>query len=745
MDAASIHYPDQVNLENCAKEPIHLIGRTQEHGVLLACNFQTLEITQAGANAITFFGISTDDLPGTGISSLIGEEKTQELKKQLDIKENLPLQVRINGKVFLMLPHLSGQNLILDFEPFPEEQDSLIFQNQLSTVLNRFQKALSVNELSNAAAIVIKKMFGYHRVMIYRFDEQWNGEVIAEEREEEMEAWLGLHYPATDIPEQSRKLFLSQRVRIISKVDYSPVPIMPGLSPLTGEPLDISQSGLRAVSPIHIEYLKNMGVGASLTAAIVVRGKLWGLIACHHNSEKYLDFHSRERCRFVAHTLSNELTLLETNSQISKFQLSENIRRQLVVQMNFHKDLRYALTRDTVKFTDVIDCGGGAIFIKDEWELTGNTPNEAQLDRLLKNFIKKQSNSVYLTRNLSAEFPEAGKYRTTASGLLSLKIAENKFLLWFKPEVVQVVNWGGDPNNKAFYNEKEQRLSPRKSFEKWTEKLTGTSEPWDDLDKNIARSLRENISHVLLAQQREEIEALNLKLIEANKELELFSYGLSHDLRAPVRGMEGFLNILQEDHAKELGEDGRIMLHKTRELTERMNNLIDNILEYSRLSHTEGLKITTINNSEVIKEVLELFNAEESYPKTDVVLQPEMPTMHGDRRMIFQLWANLLNNALKYSAEKEKPLVEVGTTLINGREVFMVKDNGIGINPEYKKKIFETFQRAVGSRFKGTGIGLAIVNKIVEKHNGEVWVESVPGEGSQFYFYLEAQKKETEA
>lgn len=744
MFSDSIYDQDRVNLENCATEPIHIIGATQAYGVLLACDPVTLIISQAGENTSGFFGKPAGEFLGKSLSFLIGEDQVGDLKTFLKDKNPAPLQVKVNNKNFLVLSHISDGNLILDFEPLLTVQDPLFFHSHLSAVLDKFQEAKNIAELCENAVVITKKIFKYHRVMIYKFDEQWNGEVIAEDREKDMEPWLGLHYPATDIPAQSRELFLKHRLRVITDVNYSPVPIVPEISPLTGQPLDISGSGLRAVSPIHIEYLQNMGVGASLSAAIVVKGKLWGLIACHHKTEKYLDFYQRESCRFLAHMFSNQLELIETSGQVSRFELAENIRRQLVVQMKYQKDLFGALNGDTVKFTDLISCGGGAIYIRGKWELSGNTPAPAELENLLNNFIRQQSKRIFLTQNLSSEFPEAGTYRATASGLLSLRIAENKYIFWFKPEVLKEVNWGGNPQNKAFYNKKEQRLSPRKSFEKWSEKLTGTSDAWDEQDKNIARSFREDITHILLAQQREEIEALNFKLLEANKELELFSYGLSHDLRAPIRGMEGFLTILEEDHGQDLSDEGREMLHMTRDLTERMNNLIDDILEYSRLSHTAGLDFTEVDTSELIKEVLELFNVNKSYPDTEIKVQPQMLKMFGDRRMLFQVWANLLNNALKYSAKEELPKVEVGFTDKDGREVFFVKDNGIGIDTAYKEKIFETFQRAVGSRFKGTGIGLAIVKKIVEKHNGKVWVESISGQGSQFYFYIDPPKKKQE-
>lgn len=736
MTQTSFKNYDKLDLQNCSREPIHIIGKTQAHGVLISCDPQNFKITQVGENVSDFFGVSPEELLGSNLSCLLGETQVKELGEQLNSKElSLSKDVRINETNFLMLTHYSGSSLILDFEPYYEVDDPYFFQKQLSLILNKFQEAKSVNQLCEAATLLTKKIFGYNRVMIYKFDEEWNGEVVAESKEEGMGSWLGLHYPATDIPEQARQLFLKTRVRIISDVNYSAVPITPELSPLTGEPLDISRSGLRAVSPIHIEYLKNMKVGASLTAAIIVKGKLWGLIACHHKTAKHLDFYQRESCRFLAQMFSTELSLHVNNTLISQVKHSESIRQQLVLQMKGESDVVKVLSEGEVNFTQLISCGGGAIFMKGHWKVVGITPEEKQLESLL-DFIKEQPKSLFLTRNLSAVFPEAKAFKEAVSGVICLKISENTYIFWFKPEKIQEVNWGGNPQDKASYNEKEQRLSPRESFEKWTEKLTGVSEAWKKTDKEMVRALRENISYVMLLHQQMEIEALNTQLVETNNELKLFSYGLSHDLRAPVNGMEGILTIFDEEHREELSEEGQLLLKMSRDLNKNMSILIDNILEYSRLNNSGELEISRVDTSELIEEVLEFVNAKGSYPKTILNIQSQLPAMKGDRRVLFQLWANLLNNALKYSAEEENPRVEVGITIKKAREVFYIKDNGIGIPSEFLKKIFEAFKRAAGGDFKGTGVGLAIVKKVIEKHNGEIWVESELEKGSEFYFYL---------
>lgn len=734
-----LNTPDKLDLENCAKEPIHIIGKTQAHGVLISYDPISLKITQAGKNTSTVFGMSSDEILGKELSYLLGEDQAEGLMDLLSKELSTPHDVEINNTNFLVLAHYSGPNLILDFEPYQEVNNPYYFQKQLTLILNELQAANTINQLCESATSLTKKMFGYDRVMVYKFDEEWNGEVIAESKEEDMDSWLGLHYPATDIPAQSRELFLKTRVRIIVDVNYTAVSIIPELSPITGEPLDISCSGLRAVSPIHIEYLKNMKVGASLSAAIIVKGRLWGLIACHHQTAKHLDFYQRESCRFLTQMVSTELDLLENTFFLSEVKRSEVIRRQLVVQMNKESNLVKALTEGNVKFTDLIPCGGGAIYMNARWKVVGLTPNEEQLESLL-NFSTQQPESHFATRNLSVVFPEAKDYQETASGVICLKISKNIYIFWFRPEEIQEINWGGNPQNKAFYNEKEQRISPRLSFEKWREELTGVAKPWQETDKDILRAFRESISHAILVQLQKEIEALNTQLVEANKELEIFSFSLSHDLRAPVSGMESILNMLDEDHREELSEEGQELVQMCRDLSRKMNRLIDDILEYSRLNKIDDLKISPIDTSELVEDVLKFINAKGTYPKTTLTIQPDLPEMEGDRRMLSQLWANLLNNALKYSSKKENPMVEVGITEKNGRDVFYVKDNGIGIHPDSWEMIFEPFKRAVREDFKGTGVGLAIVKKIVEKHHGEIWLESEPGQGSEFYFYLGTKK-----
>lgn len=246
-----------------------------------------------------------------------------------------------------MLAHRSGPNLFLKFEEQGKFWDSLFFQRQLTRILNNLSAIETVDRPCSIAAKLTRDVFGNDRVMIYKFDEEWNGEVIAEEKEkdEALESWLGLYYPASDISEQSRNLFLKHKLRIISDVHYNPVKIYPAHSPINNQPLDLSMAELRAVSPIHIEYLKNMKVGASTTAAIITNGKLWVLVAYHHYSAKFISFFQRETCKFITQVFFNQLSEHESANFLENTKIAAKIRENLLGQMKQETKISSALTK----------------------------------------------------------------------------------------------------------------------------------------------------------------------------------------------------------------------------------------------------------------------------------------------------------------------------------------------------------------------------------------------------------------
>lgn len=404
--------------------------------------------------------------------------------------------------------------------------------------------------------------------------------------------------------------------------------------------------------------------------------------------------------------------------------------------MNRGNDISLAITEEKTLFTDVVSCSGGAVLLNGEMRLIGKTPSQVEVQELIDNVLNNEL--LFHTNNLEKIYPPASAYKESASGVLSVRINENNesYIIWFREETSESVSWGGKPQKDEVVREGIKYLNPRRSFKKWTQRVSGFSKPWRDYEFDAAVAIRESITHKTVQQQKEEIDNLNKRLILINKELEAYSYSISHDLRAPLRGISGYARILLEDHSAQLDEKGLKALNTIRSSAAGLNNLIDDLLTLARLGN-DKLEKKPVELKKVLDDILSSLNVQENYGKSKIVIKKQIPDVIGDERLITQLFSNLVENALKYSAGVEVPKVEVG--FIEQQDeptVFYVKDNGIGFDPKLSKKVFEVFSRLVGEEYSGTGIGLAIAKKVVNYHQGKIWVESCPGSGSTFYFTL---------
>lgn len=728
-------YPNKVDITNCDREPIHIIGSAQSHGVILACDPHTFLITQCSENSQNLLGHEAKTLIGKPIEVLLPRDYLNQIPAHPE-KFTLP-EIEIFNTAFLIIAHTSEKNFVLEFEPVGEQIAPVKFQEQLSRILSELNTANTIAEITSRAAGLVKSLYGYNRVMIYQFDEDWNGNVVAEEKEEYMESWLGLHYPATDIPKPSRDLFLKQEVRMISDVGYIPAVIIPQISPLTNKPLDLSLCELRAVSPIHIEYLKNMEVGASLTAAIVLNGKLWGLLACHHNSPKFINYHQRQSVKFLTQIYTNALSVISTRDFLAHSEKASILKEKFLGELKSFNVLSEGLSQEKFPFTSLVNCTGGALYINGSLHLQGITPSREQVEQLVKEFLSKNTFDIFHTQNLEKIYPPASLYKDTASGLLCINIGEmgEDLMIWFKQESSQDVNWGGNPDKNAVEKEGILYLSPRKSFEKWTKKVSGIAIPWAKHEINLAASLRESIIHIIVRQQREKIEQLNTNLRLVNEDLTAFGYSVSHDLRAPLRGISGYATILKERNYPILDDMGKKAVDIILRSSGEMNALIEDLLNYAKLGQTE-VALSRVNLRELVLNILEILNTSESYKNTKIEVDENLPACIGDRRLISQLFLNLVHNALKYSAEMPHPEVHIGYLKEKLPVTYFIKDNGIGFDPSLEAKIYNVFSRLVGDEYPGTGVGLATAKKVIEKHKGDIWVETSPGKGSCFYFTL---------
>ncbi|CAN5413538.1 ATP-binding protein [soil metagenome] len=729
-------YPFKVELNNCDREPIHIIGTAQSHGVILVCDKENLIIIQCSENAQNILGYEAEDLLGKTLNFLLSDDKLNKINFNPGIKNLIP-GLRFKDLDFVAIAHVSDEYLIVDLEPGNVEDLSINLGEQLSKILGELNSAGTINEITSRAAGLVRSLFDYDRVMVYQFDEAWNGTVVAEEKNEDLESWLGLHYPATDIPAPARAIFLKQEVRIISDVNYKPSIILPA----NHKPVDLSLSELRGVSPIHIEYLKNMGVGASLTAAIILKGKLWGLLACHNNSPKFINFYHRQTANVLTQICANRLGVIIAENFIQESQRLNHIKEEILTNIRSQAGLIGALIDRTPSLPQLINSGGGAVYFNGELKLIGNTPGEPEVLSLIKDFLKHEGD-IFYTRNLSKIYQPAALYKTTASGILSIRAGEieGDYLIWFRGESATEVSWGGNPEKNGVVEDGIEYLRPRKSFEKWTRLVSGISFPWKDYEIDVAKSLRDGITNILLQRQKEIISLLNSELHIINKDLESFSYSVSHDLRAPLRGISGFAKILQEKYSPGLDEGGKKALNIILNSSREMHGLIEDLLAYSKIGQIYVQK-SSVDIHLLVKSILESLNVDTEYPTTVIEIDSNLPKATGDKTLLYQLFLNLISNALKFSANKPNPVVNIGFGMRGNNAEYFVKDNGIGFNPKFEEKVFKVFSRLVGDEFPGTGIGLATVKKVVEKHNGQIRVETSPGAGSCFYFTLENLSK----
>lgn len=734
-------YSTTYDLSKCDKEPIHIIRLIQAHAALLLTTIDTYQILHASGNTQQVLGTAPLELLGKNLTDFLESSLLEEISTGL-AKEYMedfnPLQVSFFGEFKLehhqnLIIHRTEQGLLLEFEARHQSTSQYSFLGKVDRSIQKIQQLRNVDQLFDQVAKEIKSLTAYDRVMIYRFDEQKNGEVIAEAKEEWLEAFLNLRYPAADIPSQARALYLRNQIRIIYDTLATPAPIEPALHPQTGEPLDLSLSVARGVSPIHLEYLSNMGVRATMSVAIIVEGQLWGLIACHHHEPKLIDYRLRRLIQFMGKIISGHLALHATNEFRRLNIMTNKVRSQLFEQMGKEWDIVGGLTQNNPSFLDLVQATGGGILLDKQLHLLGDTPSVREIEALIDWLKANHTSAVFSTQQLMNHFPPAKDYAKIAAGLLSIRITASEFVLWFRPEIRQTVNWGGEPNKTFLETKDGPRLSPRKSFEKWQQIVEFTSAPWLNHQIEAAIALRNNIKDFII-QKYEEVKQLNEDLLKAYQNMESFNFTVSHDLRAPLRGIKGFAEILKEDYFDQLDDYGKSVIESIVGSVGKMNAFINDILEFSRFDKTK-LLISGLDLPGQIAESWKVIG--HAYPDQKEVtlnLQNLPATIYADHRLFRYLLDNLLSNAVKYTRGRPSRTIEVGGKQTADSTQFYIKDNGIGFDMRYADRIFAVFHRLVAEdQYEGNGVGLAIAKKIVKRHQGHIWVESQTGIGTTFY------------
>ncbi|MGY2065662.1 SpoIIE family protein phosphatase [Blastococcus sp. SYSU DS0619] len=482
---------DAAVLARCADEPIAVPGAVQPHGVLLAVSEPDLAVVVASANAAALFG---RPITGACLDELLPRDDAARLRTGLrgDLAEVNPLRVRVGGTDVDVVLHRADGLLVTEWEPVPSaEQAGAAWHRRLPTVLQRLSAAATLDELSGVLARDVRALTGFDRVMVYRFDADWNGEVIGEDRRADLEPFLGLRYPAGDIPPQARALYTTNWMRLIPDAGYERVPLEPAVTPATGRPLDLAGAMLRSVSPVHLEYLANMGVVASMSISLIDRGKLWGLIACHHYAGPHRPSYSdRIAAEFLGRTASLLLpTLVSAGEQRGVVEVAQRQAELAAAVGSSPRALAAALTESGTTALDLLPAAGAAVRLSGELRLLGSTPPAERVVPLVRALLDA---GTPVTDAVGRVVPAAADLAATASGVLAAEVVGGggDFVAWFRPETLREITWGGNPYTaKTAPTATGPRLSPRRSFAAWSETVRGTSRPWRAHEVAASRSL----------------------------------------------------------------------------------------------------------------------------------------------------------------------------------------------------------------------------------------------------------------
>ncbi|MEI6002178.1 GAF domain-containing protein [Paraburkholderia bengalensis] len=734
-------------LADCAREPIHIPGGIQPHGFLF-CVAADGVVAQASENVALLAQKPLGDVLGKPLSAVLGDAATLAIEALASLDaQGVPLYVgsiddprdpRLSPLAIVV--HRHEGVAFVELEPARGTADVFASMYPLvRTFTNRLQEVQSVADLTALAAHEVQRITGYGRTLVYNFDDDGNGHVIAEALDEAYPSYMDQRFPASDIPPQARALYLRNRIRLIADADYAPSPLVPALNPVTQTPTDLTYASLRSVSPLHVQYMKNMGTWSSMSMSIVVRGKLWGLISCHHASARVPPFEVRTACEHIAQVLSLQVEAKEDRAE-AEYRLELRRRQsQLLATMANTDHFIDALANDPRELLALTNSTGAAIVFDGRIVPVGNAPDEATIEEIVA-WLDSTSDDIYSTDDLAAAWGRPAN--PDHAGMLALSISKlfRNYVIWFRAEVVRTLKWAGDPRAKL--TSLSASLSPRKSFDTWTETVRGRSSPWRQAELEIAVEFRTALLGIVL-RRAEELAQLAMELGRANEELEGFSYTVSHDLRAPLRHIVGFADLLREMESAKLSERGQHFVERIIGAARFGGKLVDDLLAFSQMGRA-ALRPQSVDLHALAQALVadEQRNAGERPIEWHV---GDLPSIPADPVLIHVVLRNLIENAVKFSRLREDPnapaVIEVssrpGDGELAGQCVVYVRDNGVGFDMRYVDKLFGVFQRLHrAEEFEGTGIGLASVRRIVERHGGKTWAEGELNRGATVYFSL---------
>ena len=715
---------------DCHEEKIHLCGYIQDLGYLFVFD-ETKTCTAASDNVIQidnlplekYLGMSIDDVLSalTKSNTFIFESINQNINTSIFYR--FAERIQINNVDYDLSIYTYGINTYIEIE--------ICNVNQLkSTKLYYYAKYLEDNKsmVWQSLTNLIRQIINYDRVMVYQFLEDNSGKVIAESKSENMHSLLGYRYPEFDIPKQARELYTIFLARHTTDTEG----ITHKIVSKTNQEIDLTKCSLRAMSPIHLQYLRNSNARATASFSIIQDGKLWGLVTCQNSKPLHVDLAQRHLCTFLTQFSTNhhisELLKQDLETQNIMYVLEKELKSDLLI----HRDIHYVLETFGERIMKMVDADGIIIKHNKGEKFFGTVPGARHLKEI-DNRLKNEDTGFFFTHEFTYEAQEEELF----PGIIRAEIlAESQWKIYlFRKELLIEELWAGKPEKQLNYDPERKITypSPRTSFETWRQITRGKASVW----LKVQLLFLERIVYIIqqaIAKRNAEIDQLNKDLIRSNNALDTFSYTLTHDLKNPLSSIQlGAQMILMKKNLSEelLNRLGTNILEASNLITEMINK----VHELSK-SNSVALDLEIIDPKNKIVTIAESSKDQYGVDSLEFVMGEILP-IRGERTLLYQLFLNILGNAIKYSSKQERPRVEIYSIKSGSKVIYFIEDNGIGMDLKNGNNIFDIFQRLPNSSgYDGSGIGLSIVKRIIDRLGAEIKVESQLGKGTQFQIYF---------
>ncbi|MEC8905094.1 MAG: ATP-binding protein [Pseudomonadota bacterium] len=744
-----------MNFERCEDEPIHIPESIQSYGFLIAFNYKDLKISIVSDNCESVF---TEPLIGKHFLEILSSDTNERafLEETFDrvtkTKIRLPIKLHLKASMlkegaaidYLAVVYDSGQNYVVELEPATEFRDTYSAEQFIKlyamSIAPRFKEMTSLREMAQEMVSTIRYLTNMDRVVLYKFNDDYSGKVIAEAKADYMDSYQDLYFPASDIPAQARALYKTNWVRLTPDTELLPAKLVPSTEASGREPLDLTRSLLRTFSPIHLQYIRNQGLRASFSISLVTDGELYGLISCHHREACYIPQDVRLQCENLSQLFSWHLLAKEEEIAKRKKHVTDKAVDAMLDRIGPANPISRVVKSGERAFLDALNSSGFVYYSQYETITLGSTlPIE-----LIKEIFSKASSQggfPYTNDALYDDYPEARQYGI--AGIMIIPLFEKKqyFTAWFRKETHRVQKWIGAEDEKSEDAPKAQRLKPRASFTIHTRTIKGRSTSFDRADVDTANRLnRMFLVYALDVQERMHISIQELE--KQDNYRNEFLATLAHELRNPLGPIMSGASILETVDDDKTRKRVTAIINRQ---AEYMSKLINDLMDVSRITRGKvKLEFEKLSIQDVLSDSLEIVDQQVKAKKHNITVNylEKDVTVYGDKARLSQIFSNIIHNAAKYTSDQGRITVDIREEGV--MVVVAVKDNGMGIPEDRLKDVFNMFTQieAHSTHTKGgLGIGLTLVSKLVMLHHGDVSVMSEGlGRGSTFEVRLPISK-----